>query len=588
MIFLFGVVLVFVSGYLSYYLLSLENVKALMENFPFPYEFVVTTIVFFLSFIVYYFVAKSNRKVDKEIIKLNDNIKQFLNNGVKGDEELSFKTTLLQRTVILLNELQEQYMELKTISDKKIRNYKEVADSLIDIFDLESVLVLKVNQDGKVIKANKRVLKFLAFESEVKLNMSVKNIRDIFDTAMPERWLNDLLNNDMEVVIKKVKFRLHIEKVERLPEYVLTLIDVTEFEKQKERLEFERNFINKNLKTENALNKSFEITMIQILNYDHYAEHLGLGILDLFEEKFSLQIKSLGYDEVFKIQNNLFAVYDLKPNFESHKKILEESLIIEVGDDKYIFNPQVILGSGVNFEQAKQQVIESSKTFIQKQKSDIKYSPEIIKLVNENVLNEKVALGYTIVENQRNTIIIEPVIKDEYSGTLVKKDIVLSLAEDFNIYLQMIKILFLNNINFLKDKKLIVNVKSNILLSQTALHDLLLLIRREDLRVVFNVEINSNYAIVFPILKMIKSYAQLGLRKVGKGYISFRDIYALKVEYLEVDDTIIALINSNPQWKFLLDAVKIILKGQNSKIISRNYKDEKVFKIGDEFKVYEG
>ena len=54
---------------------------------------------------------------------MNDNIKQFLNNGVKGDEELSFKTTLLQRTVILLNELQEQYMELKTISDKKIRNY---------------------------------------------------------------------------------------------------------------------------------------------------------------------------------------------------------------------------------------------------------------------------------------------------------------------------------------------------------------------------------------------------------------------------------------------------------------------------------
>jgi len=54
-------------------------------------------------------------------------------------------------------------------------------------------------------------------------------------------------------------------------------------------------------------------------------------------------------------------------------------------------------------------------------------------LVNENVLNEKVYLGYTIAENQRNTIIIEPVIKDEYSGTLVNKDTVLSLAEDFNI-----------------------------------------------------------------------------------------------------------------------------------------------------------
>ena len=113
------------------------------------------------------------------------------------------------------------------------------------------------------------------------------------------------------------------------------------------------------------------------------------------------------------------------------------------------------------------------------------------------------------------------------------------------------------------------------------------MIKREDLDVVFNIEVDSKYSIVYPILKVIKSYAQLGLRKVGKGYISFRDIYALKIEYLELDDSIVNLIKSNPQWKFLVDSVKTILKGQNSKILSNGYSDERVLKISNQFKIYE-
>ena len=83
--------------------------------------------------------------------------------------------------------------------------------------------------------------------------MALKDIREIFDNELPQRWLNDLLDEEMEVVIKKVKFMLHIEKVERLPEYVLTLIDITEFEKQKAELEYERNYVNDNLKNVNQV-----------------------------------------------------------------------------------------------------------------------------------------------------------------------------------------------------------------------------------------------------------------------------------------------------------------------------------------------
>jgi hypothetical protein len=584
MMFLLGVFVVIVSSYASFYLISLELFKEFFLDMGIPYEFSIMNIVFFVGFILYYLTSVRNNQIYNEIGQLNESIKHFLMTYDK--KNLEFKTPILQHTLKLVIDFMNEYKELKENSNKKIHTYKEIADSLIDVFDLQSVLVVKVNQDGKVIKANKKLLKFLAYDSEVKLNMNVKNIADIFDEKMPQRWLNDSLGEDLEISIKKVKFRMHIEKVERVPEYVITLIDITEFEEQKKRLEYERNFINKNLKTKSAINKSFEITMIRMLNYDNYAEHLGTGILELFEERISEKINSLGYDEIFKVQDDIFAVYGMEVDFNQHKKILEETIIVEIGEDKYIFNPQIILGSGVNFEQARQQIVESSKTLIARQKEESKYSPEIIKLVNESVLKEEIYLGYTQIQNHPNTLIIEPLIKDGYSNSLVSRDIVMPLAEEFNLYLQMLKILLLNNINLLKDKKLILNVTSLDLSSTTILSDLLTLIKRDELDVVFNVDINSNYSTIYPILKSIKAYAQLGIRRVGKGYISFRDLYALKIDYLEIDDSIIELIHSNPQWKFLVDAVKIIVKGQNSKLIAKKYKDEKIFQISDNFKVY--
>jgi EAL domain-containing protein (putative c-di-GMP-specific phosphodiesterase class I) len=115
--------------------------------------------------------------------------------------------------------------------------------------------------------------------------------------------------------------------------------------------------------------------------------------------------------------------------------------------------------------------------------------------------------------------------------------------------------------------------------------DLLSLIKREDLMAVFNVNINSKYSIVKPLLKQIKSYAQLGFKNIGSGYINFIDIYALKVEYLEIDEKLSELVDKEEEWKFLVDSVKLIIKAQKSKLISSKYKDENIKKISNEIKI---
>ena len=583
---LVGLLLVIASGYASVYLLQMNKLKNILAPIPIPYEFVVISGVYLITFILFYIIIKKTNIVSRELLSINNMLQQFLKQ--EKIEIPTLKHPSLQQIATLIQEAYQKYNEMSENSTKKINAYKEVADSMLDIFDLEKVLVAKVNQDGKIIKANKRLLKFLAFESEVKLNMNVKNFKDIFDQEVSNTWLNDFLDKKNEVMIKKVKFIIYVEKVQRLPEYVITLIDITEIEEERAKLEYERNYVNNNLKTFFALNKSFEITLIRVTNYENYAINLGTGILELFQEEFVKKIKSLGYDEVFMIQNDIFAIYGIEKNeYNQYKKILEETIQVEVGDDTYLFNPKIVLGGGVNFEQARQQLFESTNTFISKVKEDVKYNPEFIKLLNKSILNQKIILSYTPIENHKNTIIVEPIIKDEYSNTPLNKELIINIAQEFNLYLLMIKILLLNNISLLKDQKIIINVTTTDLLATTILTDLLTLIKREELNVVFNIEVNSKYSVVFPLLKTIKSYAQIGLRKVGKGYISFRDVYALKVEYLEIDDTIIDLVDTNPQWKFLLDAVKIIIKGQKSKLIARNYSDNKILKISNNSKMFD-
>jgi len=583
-----GIMLILVGSYLSIFIAKIDFIKSSLELVPavVPSEFVVNSITFIIVYLFYYMFEKAkNKKIFTDIETINTELNRFLTE--KEFELESSKTPLFHQNVILLNSCFKEYKTLSETTTKKIDKLEETVENLEDMVDLQTTLVCKVNESGKILKANKRFLKFLAFENEVKLNMKTKSVKELFDDDLGDNWLYELLHQEVKVSLKGVEFLLKIEKVDREQYYVLSLINITKFEEEKRELEKKTLYTNENLKSEMAINKTLEICMIRIHNYENYATTFGSGILEVFEDKFVEKLKSLGYDEIFKIQNDIFAVYDLKVDFEHYKKILEESIILSVGGDEYIFNPRIVLASGVNFNQAYQQILESSHTLVSKEKDDVKYHLEIVNVVNKALIKNKVILGYKVIENQNNTILIYPSIKDEYGSNIIDQNMVISIAREFNLYLAMMKQVLINNVNLLKNYKIIIDVKSEDLLSSTLLADLLSLITREELLIVFNVDINSKYSVVLPILKQIKSHAQLGLKHVGRGYLPFKDIYALKIEYIEIDESIINLIKANPQWKFLLDSIKLLISAQKTRLLANNYKEENIFRISNQLKVYE-
>jgi PAS domain-containing protein len=577
---MYGMLIVLVSAYLSSYLGSMDIVKDSLSSIPLPHDFIIISGVYIFGFLIYYFLISKDRNIKNEVAIINENIKKFLSSKeFKIEDKLSIP--IIQQTNNLLTQLSDILKEEKENDTKTIEELKKELVIFKDMVNLSHIMIARINQNEKIIKANKNFFKFFGVENEVKFNMKIKALKDVFENNMPDNWLNEYLEQEVEVKILGIKFKMYVAKSSEPLEYVISFINISELEEEKNRLIQQQNYINPYLKTIYAINKTFEITMIRMINYENYAMQLGEGILEVFDEIFAQKIQSLGYEEVFKVQDGIYAVYDFNPNFEQYKKILEERIEVKIGNDIYIFNPIVVLASGVNFEQTKQQILESTFTLLPKRIN--KFDNELIKIINKAIISQNIFLGYK-ESNEKNVIFITPLIKDSYNGSIIDRDLVLKVARDFNFYLEMIKELLLNNISFLKDLKIIINVTSKDLLSLTNLKELLSLIKREELNVVFNVEINSKYSQIFPILKSIKSYAQLGFRKVGRGYISFRDIYALKVEYLEIDNSIIDLMKQNPQWKFLLDSIKLIVVAQHTKLLANGFSDNKVIEIKDELK----
>lgn len=265
--------------------------------------------------------------------------------------------------------------------------------------------------------------------------------------------------------------------------------------------------------------------------------------------------------------------------------MLEETIKISISGSYYFFNPIIVIGSGVNYTQAKEQVLESSYTMVSKVREKPKYELEFVKLVNSTINNDRVEMGYFEIEGENNTIIIKPLFDSEY-GLEGADEEIMEYLKEFNLYLQVMKNLMSKNLDHLKFHKIILNVTSKELLSETLMDDLLNFINREELRVVFNVEINGDYKLILPMLKTIKLHSQLSLRKVGNSFINFKDIYGLKIEYIEIDDSLINLMRKNRNWGILLKGVKLILSGQRTKILANHYKDERVLKISNQLKQF--
>ena len=576
-----GIFLVIVTSFIVNYLIHLETLRQ-KYNLPIPYEFFLMSVVFLITFFIYSFVQRRKIKaVLEDIHNLTDEIDKF---ETKKEFHLEAKSREFFSSFVALNKVFNSIIETLQKDEKKLITLENDKNKIETILDLENIGVAIMTESGKVIKANKLFLKLLDSKSETKLNMKIKHIMDVFEEEL-DKDFSKLIDKDLKVTINNTKFMLHIEKVPQDMSYVLTLTDITTFEEEKKEIIKKTEYASDNLKTLFTINKTEETLMIKVLNYDNYASHLGVGIMEVFEERFVKRIQSLGYKDVFKVENSIFAVYDFHVNFDEYKKTLEENIIVTVGKDRYIFTPKVVLASGVNFEQSYQQILESSKTLISKEKTNPTYNLELVKLINTQILSNNIKLGYKSILNQNNTILIYPIIMDEY-GSVIPQNEVESIAREFNLYLFMLKQVIVNHINIIKNYKIIINVSSEDLFSMTMLSDLLSFIKREELMLIFNISINSKYSMVHPILKQIKSYAQLGIRNVGHGYISFKDIYALKVAYLEIDDSVIELIKEDSNWEFLLDSIKLLISDQHTHLLSNNYMDEKVYQISKDLKVY--
>jgi len=577
---LVGMIIVLSFGFISSYLINSEVLRDSLSALPIPYDFVITSSVYLVGFLIYYFIIPKNKHIEDEIGSINEAIKRFVTSK-EFNVENEVKNPILQQTINFMNQLVDEFNNLTQNNQKKMESLNNDIEIYKDLLNLEYPMVAMINYNEKIVKANKRFLDFFGFENEVNFNMNFKKLSDTFKEELSKNWLNDYLEKEFNVTIKDKRFKVYVEKTKNPLEFVISFMDVTSLENIIDKLESEREYVSANLKTIYAINKKYEITMIRMLNYENYAMHLGTGILEVFEEEFAKRIKNIGYKEVFKVEDGIYAIYDYHPDFNRYKKILEETLVVTISKDSYLFNPLVVLGSGVNFEQAKQQIFEVSKTLVSSERRTFKFDVDFIKSINRSIRQDSVHLSYRKV-NDGKTLLVQPIVQDNYNGIVLDHNTILSYATSFNIYLLLLKKMILNHVSFLKDYKIIINITSIDLLSVTALNDLLTLIKREELHVVFNVEINSKYSQVLPILKHIKSYAQLGIRHIGRGFVSFRDIYALKVEYLEIDDSIIELIYQNPQWKFLLDSVKLIISAQNTKLIANQYSDNKVIKIEKE------
>jgi len=562
-----GIVLVLVSSYLSSLIIG-HKIFSSLYNLSFFNDFTAILLVFCIAFVIYYiFQSLAYKKLNKEITLLNNRLSEYTNTTQDTQTEIELKTPILKRTFNIVKSIIEKQTQLQKNLEQKLNNLQFDYKNMEEIMDYEDVVVFKINKSGKVVKANQKALSVLGIKSEGKLNLKYKNIEEIFDTKLPNNWLETPIQ---EVFLNNKKYKMSVSELYNKAEYVLSLVDITDFDKKCCELENKLYSVSEHIKTSHSLNKSFEILMIKVVNYDRYIEHFSSAILELFDDAFAQRIASLGYKEVFRVSDGLFAVYDLHPPFDKYKKILEENLIVNIANNEYIFNPIIVMGSGVNYDQARQQISETSRTFVNKVKDKFKYNLEEIKVLNECLKDAKVVLGYRMVSD--GAIFIYPFIKDPYNEEIKN---VTQIAREFNFYLQFMKVLLLGHLPYFKDKKLIINVTSDDLLSHTLLMDILSLIQREELNVVFNVKIDSKYKIIFPVLKMLKSYVQIGFGNIGNSFVNFKDIYLLKVEYLEVDESVVKLLKNDNNWRFLLGSIKMLVSAQKTKVLLEDYPGEK-------------
>ena len=576
--FLFFIGLVFFVGsaYLYEYLLKIQFLKNVFpEDFYISYDFFLLLVSVIVVYLAYYiFVMIGIKKYKKEFLKLNRIFLDFLK-----DRNTDFSTNdeFLKPTYETLNLFKNQYIELENFYADKRKELQATKAEISKILDMQDVLILKITQEGKILEANKKALKFFGSSSLSELNKKYETLSEIFDNEMEEDWIGKNIEKTIEVTMFHRNFEIYLDKAPSKQEFMLFFRDITS---QKEEIEKLKKIAYYNhqtdLKNINLLDKQKRTILIKMYNYDNYARVVSEEIMNLFIVEFANRIKKLEIEDVYRLNNDIFALsLDEKIDLRELKESLEKSITIFVGGQKHLFNPILLIAGGSTYEMAKRTLIEARESLIPLWDEDIKeINIGTLKILNEAIFENRIYINYkqiTSLKTKEVIYYIAPIIKEKFTGEIIFDDSVISLAKKLNFYLKMVKNGILNNIDKLSGKKIFIDIDDSDMFYQNDFVELIRLFKKENLKVVFNISIKNNYKFAYERIKILKKYEfEVSLNNIGNSYLKLKDIYGLKIDYLMIDDEIISLIKNDSRWEFILEHMEGLMKYQNTSVIAKS------------------
>jgi EAL domain-containing protein (putative c-di-GMP-specific phosphodiesterase class I) len=575
-LFFIGLVFSVASVYLYDYLSKVQFLKNRFEENPYiTYDLALLLSSILLVYFIYYFLVWIGlNKYKKEFVKLNDTFLNFLK-----DRNTTFSSAdrFLLPMYETFNIFKNQFVELEKFYAEKRKELQQTKAEITEVLNMQDSLIFKVTQEGKILEANTKALKFLGYSSLAELNKKYSNLGEIFDNEMETDWIGKSIDKTIEVVIFKRIFELYLDKVPAQQEFMVSLRDITT---QKENIEKLNKLAYYNAQTDlkniNTLDKQKRTVLIKIYNYDDYARVMSEEIISLFIVEFANRIKKLEFQDIYRLSNDIFALsLDEKIDLRELKASLEKSITIFIGGQKYLFNAILLLSGGVTYEKAKKTLIESNQSLMPLWDEDIQnVDIEALNMLNEAMFENRIYISYkqmTSLKTREMIFYIEPVIKEKFTGEAIFDKNVINLAKKLNFYLKMVKNGVLNNIDKLSGKKLFIDVDDSDMFYQDDFVELVRLFKKENLKVIFNISINQNYKFAYERIKILKKYGfEVSLNNIGNSYLKIKDIYSLKVDYLMIDDEIINLIQNDKRWEFIVEHIEGLVQYQNSSVISKS------------------
>ena len=366
-LFLIGLIFSVSIVYLYSYLIKIQFLKSMfIENPYITYEMTLLLGLILLVYFVYYiFVFIGIKKYKKEFNKLNETFLEFLK-----DRSVEFKSDdkFLAPIFDTFNLFKKQFVDLEKFYGEKRKELQEAKLEIKEVLNVQDSLIFKVTQEGKILEANKKALKFLGYTSLAELNKKYSHLGELFENKMEADWVGKTIEKTIEVVMFGRDFELYVDKIPEKQEFIVFLRDITENKKELEKLNKIAYYnAQTGLKNINALDKQKKIILIKIYNYGDYARILSEEIINLFVTEFANRVQKLEYEDIYRLNSDTFAV-SLNENDEVDlkelKASLEKSITIFVGGQKYLFNAILLIVGGATYERAKKTLIESTQSLM--------------------------------------------------------------------------------------------------------------------------------------------------------------------------------------------------------------------------------